>query len=144
MSDFKHIKNKSQLKQNVFKVPENYFENLEARLQNIAEENVKVVPISKPKTYARVWSMAASFALLFAASWYFWPNDTPDIPVDLSADDIAMLSVNGFVYNAESYFLESVSLEELNNVVLTENDYNDYFEITQPDAMEDYYLESDI
>jgi len=138
------IENNPKLKQNSFKVPEGYFENLETRLQNIAKEDVKVVPISKPKSYARVWSIAASFALLFAASWYFWPNEPTEIPVELSAEDVAALSANGFLYNAETYFLESVSLEELDQIVLTENDYSEYFEITQPDALEDYYLETDI
>lgn len=144
MSDYNNIDNNPKLKQNSFKVPDNYFENLEVRLQQIAAAEAKVVPLKPVFSPARIWSMAASFALLFTASWYFWPNESAEIPTELSADDVASLSANGFLYNAENYFLESISLEELNEIVLTETDYNDYFEITQPSAVEDYYLESEI
>ena len=143
MSDFKHIENNEKLKQNAIKVPENYFENLEARLQNIAVAEVKVVPIAKPKSTTKIWSMAASFALLFAASWYFWPQDKTAQTPELSSEDVADLSENGFLYNSETYFLETISLEELDEIVLTENNYSEYYEITQPVALEDYYLESD-
>ena len=144
MSDFKHIENNPKLKQNTFKVPDNYFENLEERLQKITQEDKKIIPISRPKSFARTWSIAASFALLFAASWYFWPNQATLVETELSTEDVATLSANGFLYNAETYFLENLSLEELDEIVLTENDYSDYLEITQPSAIEDYYLDSDI
>jgi hypothetical protein len=144
MSGFNNIENNPKLKQNSFKVPEGYFENMEARLHQIAAAETKVVPLKPAFSPARIWSMAASFALLFAASWYFWPNESVEIPVELSAEDVASLSANGFLHDAETYFLESVSLDELDQIVLTENDYSDYFEITQPDALEDYYLETDI
>lgn len=107
-----HIENNKHLKENTFKVPDGYFENVTAKLQIIAKDPVFTV-VSKrresPKTWFRV---AAVLIVLCGASWVFWPKtQTPDNA--LSAEDILLLSENGYFSITEQAILQTFSEAEI-------------------------------
>lgn len=61
-------------RENIFKVPENYFENLSSRIQAETSEQVKVIPIiswSKQRTWA---SIAACSAIIILGYFTLMPK----------------------------------------------------------------------
>lgn len=138
------IEKNKHLKQNTFKVPDNYFEGLEKRLAAIAQNEPKVVAF-KPEQNLKKWlSMAATILLLISAGWYFWPNANSTSEVVLTEEDVATFIDYDFLYYTETALIDNLTLEDLEQINLTSTDFTDYIESTQPASTYDYYLYTDI
>ena len=131
------IENNSQLKSNPFSVPEGYFTGLEERLMRIPEQAPKGKVILFKQTWFRTLAAAATVALLVTLAWLNW-NDTTQ--VTLSGDDIIALTESGYLPYAELTFLEVVDEADLDQLSFNDENLTEYYEYTQPDLVEDYYL----
>lgn len=139
-----NIEKNSHLKQNVFKVPDGYFEDVEKRLSNIPASEPKVISIKpRKKNFRELLSMAAAIILLISGVWYFWPSE-PIAEVELTHDDIATLSTNGFLADAETAFLQEITVEELEEISMNNTDFSDAYENLETEMIEEYYLTTDI
>ncbi len=141
-----NIENSSHLKQNAFKVPDGYFEALENRLSEIQKSAPapKVISIKpRKKNFRELLSMAAAIVLLVSGVWYFWPSQ-PIADVELTQDDIATLSTNGFLADAETAFLQEITVEELEEISMSNADFSDVYENVETEMIEEYYLTTDI
>jgi hypothetical protein len=139
-----NIENSSHLKQNTFKVPDGYFDALENRLSEIPKSAPKVISIKpRKKNFRELLSMAAAIVLLVSGVWYFWPSQ-PIAEVELTQDDIATLSTNGFLADAETAFLQEITIEELEEISMSNADFSDVYENVETEIIEEYYLTTDI
>lgn len=139
MSTNFNIENNKKLKENPFQVPADYFEKLNRKLEKSATESSKVIELKKGLATRKYLSLAATLLLLISATWYFWPQAELS-QAELTSEEIESLVNYGFVQNADLVFLEISSTEELNEIDLNNEDYIDYYETTQPQLIEDYYI----
>lgn len=141
MSTKHNIENNDHLKENTFKVPQGYFEQLEAKLNEITKENeAKVIPLFSRVIIKRSLAVAAALIVIVTATWQFLPNsnDTP-----LTAEDIIALTTSGYLPYSEMAFLEFVDSETLDTLNFDAIGLGDYYQETQPELIEDYYLLTD-
>ncbi len=137
-----NIENNKHLKENPFRVPDGYFEESATRFKNIAIKEKHVIPISPENTRfsKKYFSIAAAFVLLITATWYFALNNPNKVEDPFTEEDYYSLIENGAITNFETNFINTITLDELDNLVLEESVYtfdeNEY----STDDLEEMYL----
>ena len=140
MQEKEKIESNNHLRQNPFAVPNGYFEQLEARLKQIPAQEPKGRVIGLNKIWIRTLAAAASIALMVTLAWLNWPN-TAD--TSITGDDIIALTESGYLPYTELTFLDVIDEADLDQVAFESDDLSEYYEYTQPDLIEDYYLITD-
>lgn len=134
------LQHNPKLKENPFNVPQGYMAQMQTKLQAIATEHVPEKPKGKLLFLQTSWfktiAAAATIALVITL---VWPNKT-EIIETVSADEIVMLTENGYLPYNEYYLLEVMDDDELDDLFVTDESTTDYYEYTQPEMAEDYYL----
>lgn len=101
-------------KANPFKVPESYFETLQAKIQNRieTESETKILPF-KPTFKWYKWSIAAaaSLALIFGIYYY-----QVIMPIEKSKNEIAQISESQAIQYIENQNIELADLTENTNL----------------------------
>lgn len=93
-------------KDTVFKVPDNYFENLESKiLDNVKKNNSKRITFNFSR---RIVLGVASVAAVFALFFFVINNESDNYDLDLLAEYSSIESV-------EDYYLEYLDEEEISN-----------------------------
>ncbi len=143
MSDKHNIESNKHLKQNPFTVPAGYFAELEDKLAGIPkEEKTKVIPLFTPKLRRRLLAVAAVLVVVITATWQFLPENTEEQA--LTADDIIALTTDGYLPYSEYAFLEVIETDDLNDLSFEDESLSDYYQETQPELFEEYYLTEEL
>jgi hypothetical protein len=122
----------------VFQVPQGYFEQLEHKLKAIPQEQeTKVIHLKAQTFRRRLLAVAAVFIVVITATWQFLPKQEEE---SLTADDLIALTNSGYLPYSEMAFLEVVDAETLDTISFEASSMGDYYEETQPELIEEYYL----
>ncbi len=143
MSDKHNIESNKHLKQNPFTVPAGYFVELEEKLAGIPkDEKTKVIPLFTPKLRRRLLAVAAVLVVVITATWQFLPENTEEQA--LTADDIIALTTDGYLPYSEFAFLEVIETDDLDDLSFEDENLSDYYQETQPELFEEYYLTEEL
>ena len=143
MSANNNIAQNKKLKENPFEVPSNYFETLDAKLIAIAGPEPKVVSLNSKRRTNKILAIAATLLILITATW-FGTKPANQVAPELTTQEIMSLVEVGYLEPTEMQLLEVVTLDDLNQMDLVSDDLYEYYESTQPELVEDYYLYEDI
>ncbi len=143
MSNKHNIENNKHLKKNPFAVPNGYFAELEDKLAGIPKEDkTKVIPLFTPKIRRRLLAVAAVLVVVITATWQFLPENTEEQA--LTADDIIALTTDGYLPYSEFAFLEVIETDDLDDLSFEDENLSDYYQETQPELFEEYYLTEEL
>lgn len=123
-------------KSNVFKVPDGYFESLsEKTLLNIVSKEVKTIKVNWWKTPQVRWSAAASVVLMLGL-WFGIPQFTKD-RTELALEKVSNDEIKTYLETQDLSYLEYESATETNqNTKVSDDKVLDGLNINKQDILE--------
>jgi hypothetical protein len=124
-------------KTNVFKVPQGYFESLSEKiLSNIAPKQAKTIKVNWWKTTQIRWSAAASVVLMVGL-WFGIPQLTKD-KTELALEKVSNAEIKTYLETQDLSYLEYESATETaqNATKVSENKVLDGLNINKQDILE--------
>lgn len=142
MSTNNNIENNKHLKENPYRIPNGYFEDMKTRLSAIPQaDEAKIISMEPSYTKMKVYLAAATITLLIAIGWVIWPS-APAPEQTIATEDLIALNEQGYLAFDQYTIIDALDEEDIESLTV-ETGITDYYELTQPTIIEEYYLITD-
>lgn len=131
-------------KDNIFKVPENYFEDLPMKIQSrIAEESKPQTQTSWISQHQLTWSLSAAMIVLVFGIMYFMGKPVVQSPEEILAQ-VSTEDMVAYLEDSDLTVYDIVDAVDVNDLIDTEADHWEYLdEDISADELDEIYDDLD-
>ena len=135
------IKLENLSKENVFKVPDNYFENLSDKITSRISEEKNVIPLRKWSPKYTLLAVAASSAI--AVMGFFWVNSPQNINENVALSEVSHQEiVNYLIQENMSQSEVTEHFDNTNSLKIKDTDLLENLKVSDKEILQSVDLEN--